>query len=187
MRVYADTASLPFGGEPELLGTPEADLLWSLVVHTAPPMAASGWPIAFEPAHVARQGRAHARPVDAVAHAVLPAGLLDDPRERRVVQVADAREQVVLHLEVQPAEVPGHQPVAAGEVHRGLHLVDRPARAECRPASGTAREVRLLHAVRELEHRGRASAPRMNEVSTWPSATCQTGMEEQAGNTRAQP
>ena len=42
------------------------------------------------------------------------------------MHVADAREQVVLDLEIQAAEEPAQHAVAAGEVHRRLHLVNRP-------------------------------------------------------------
>jgi len=57
------------------------------------------------------------------------------------VQVAHAREEVVLDLEVETADAPRQQVVAAREVHAGLDLVDRPRapnNRRVRPGRGNA-------------------------------------------------
>src|SRR5713226_3196744 len=67
---------------------------------------------AVQPGEVCRE-RAAKRGLAAVAHAVRSAGFLDDGRQRRIVQVADPRKEVVLDLEVEPAEVPPEQRIRA--------------------------------------------------------------------------
>jgi hypothetical protein len=84
--------------------------------------------------------------------------LLDDPRQRRVVHVAHLREEVVLHLEVEPAEVPAEQPVPAREVHRGRDLMRRPVAD--RQGGPAVVEVGLADAVGELERHGERQAQR---------------------------
>jgi len=60
-----------------------------------------------------------------VLHAVLGAHLADLGRNVGVPRAAHAREEVVLHLEVEPArEVPGHGAAVGGG---GLHLGFEPA------------------------------------------------------------
>src|SRR5438445_2333298 len=66
------------------------------------------------------------RPVLGVGHAEVSTRLLHDLRDRRVVDVADLRKQVVLDLEVQAAEEPRDGPAGPGEVRRRLRLVDGP-------------------------------------------------------------
>ena len=56
------------------------------------------------------------------------AGLLDQRRKGRVMDMADAGEEVVLDLEIQPADVPREQPIAAGEIDGRFDLVYGPAR-----------------------------------------------------------
>ena len=63
-----------------------------------------------------------------VFHAVLPANLLDDPGQARVMDVANLREKVVRGLEVQTPEVPGDLAVRAREFRRGLNLMSNPFR-----------------------------------------------------------
>lgn len=58
--------------------------------------------------------------------------LLDNARDRRVVHVADAGEEVVFHLIIQASEQPSQNAAARGEVRRGLQLVDRPLRFNMR-------------------------------------------------------
>ena len=67
--------------------------------------------------------------------------------------MADAREQVVLDLEVEPAQVPGEEPVPPGKVDRGGHLVPRPLCFHVLPRARLD-EIRAGQAVGELEHRG---------------------------------
>ena len=62
-----------------------------------------------QPAEV-RRDAGEERRVRVVRHAKLTAGLLDDLRDRRVVDVTDAREQVMFDLEVEPAEQPRSEP-----------------------------------------------------------------------------
>src|SRR5207302_11145863 len=78
------------------------------------------------------------------------ASLLDDPGERRVMQVANAGKQVVLHLEVEATQIPAEQRVRGGEVHRGRNLMLRPVGLD----AAAAEELGLSHAVRELEDGG---------------------------------
>jgi hypothetical protein len=68
------------------------------------------------------------------------------------VHVADAHEQVVLHLEVEPADQPAQHAVVARKIHRGLQLMDRPGRLHA--AAGIVRlgKVRFHHHVCQLEH-----------------------------------
>jgi hypothetical protein len=47
-------------------------------------------------------------------------------RDRRVVAMADAREQVVFDLEIESAHKPGQEPTGPTEIHRRFHLVFGP-------------------------------------------------------------
>ena len=66
------------------------------------------------------------RGVAMVAYAELLTRCPYDRREARVVQVADMRQQVMLDLVIQPADVKIQQPVMRREVHRRLDLVHSP-------------------------------------------------------------
>src|SRR5918995_2519446 len=65
-----------------------------------------------------------------VGHAVLGGQALDDRAQLPVVNVADPREQMVLDLIVQPADVPGQEPVAAREIVGRPHLIEHPSALE---------------------------------------------------------
>src|SRR5438876_676153 len=93
-------------------------------------------------------------------HSMRAAGLLDNPGERRVVQVAHPREQVVFHLEVEAAEIPPQQRIPAREVDRRRHLVLGPVRLDA-----AADELGPAHAVRELEYGGEHVAERKKRES----------------------
>ena len=96
--------------------------------------------------------------VGGVANAELGARRLHDLRDARVVHVADAREQVVLDLEVEPTHVPGQQPIAPREVDRGQHLMHRPRAWDALGPRRPLGKIRLLHAVGEHEHDGQGGA-----------------------------
>ena len=68
------------------------------------------------------------------------------------MDVADLREQVVLDLEVEPAQVPGEEAVVAREVDGGLDLVRHPLAFDAPRPIGRDGELGLLDAVGELEH-----------------------------------
>ena len=90
--------------------------------------------------------------------AELLARLLDHFGEGWVVDVADFVEQVMLDLEIQPAEEPA-KTVPAGKVHRGLDLVYRPLRRSIVPSPGHGdREVGLVHAMGQLEDHAQHNA-----------------------------
>ena len=61
-----------------------------------------------------------------VADAEIVADFLDHLRQCRIMNVADAVEEVMFNLEIQPAQKPAEQPVAAGKIDGGQHLVDGP-------------------------------------------------------------
>src|SRR5215217_161373 len=122
MTVYAATASVPLGESLNFCARPYRTFsVSSLIPRPRWQQAAPS----LEPPHVALQCRTDAL-VRTVADAVLTTGLLDDARERRVVQVTHPGEEVVLHLEVQSSQVPAHQRVAPREVHRRQDLVRGP-------------------------------------------------------------
>src|SRR5262249_43600896 len=82
--------------------------------------------------------RGHPRPdrfVLGILDTELLAGGLDHMRHAWVVDVTDSGEQVVLDLEIQPPEKPRGYAALAGEVHRRLHLMHRPAGRQSLPAS----------------------------------------------------
>src|SRR5688500_2953533 len=64
--------------------------------------------------------------VRVVLNPEFPARFLNQLADARVVDVTDAREQVVLNLEIQPAEEPAQHRVPPREVDGRLHLVDGP-------------------------------------------------------------
>src|SRR5262245_15554969 len=61
-----------------------------------------------------------------VTHAELPASLLHYLRKRWIMNVTDAREQVMFNLKIQAAEQPSRDSAAAGEIDSGFHLMDSP-------------------------------------------------------------
>ena len=68
---------------------------------------------------IMRSDRLPERRTAVVGQTMLGGQALDDRAQLPVMNVADSREQMVLDLIVQPADVPGQQPVAA----RGLWVV----------------------------------------------------------------
>ena len=82
----------------------------------------------------------------------LSAGLLHQRRKGRVIDVAEAGEEVVPDLEVQPPNEPREQPTSTREIDGRFDLVYGPARlhpAGVLPGQG---ESGLLHAMRQLKH-----------------------------------
>src|SRR5207237_755292 len=71
-----------------------------------------------DPSRVRREGRPEG-PVGGVADAELVADFFHDLRQRGVMDVADAAEQVMLDLGIQPAQERGEDAVAAGRIRRG--------------------------------------------------------------------
>ena len=66
------------------------------------------------------------RAVVVVRHIELTGGFLHDLGNLAVVHVANVGEQMVLNLEVEPADQPTEHAAAIGEVGGGFHLVDGP-------------------------------------------------------------
>lgn len=90
--------------------------------------------------------------VGVICDAVFPARLLDDAGERRVVYMANLGEQVVLHLVVEPSQVPGQEMVVLVEIRGGAQLVHHPARIHLLGIPRVHGEARVLVAVGELKH-----------------------------------
>jgi len=82
-------------------------------------------------------------PVRQVPQSELPAGLVHQRRKGLVMDLANAEEEVVLDLEVQPVDEPGKQPTTAGEIDGRLNLVFGPA---------------LLYPARVLPGEGKAAS-----------------------------
>src|SRR6185437_15863998 len=106
--------------------------------------------------------RADGRPqrrVRVVGHAVLRRDFHENRIQGRIVHGAHLREQVVLHLEVQPADIPREQTVVGRKVGRGQHLVYGPAALDHAVAVAD-RLLRSLHHVRQLEYHAEDQAGR---------------------------
>ena len=88
----------------------------------------------------------------AVSHPDIPARLLHELRDSRVMDVADAREQMVFDLKVQAAQEPRRRPAAAGKIHGRFDLMYRPCVFHSPGEGLRQRKLRLLHAVRQLKH-----------------------------------
>ena len=85
-----------------------------------------------------------------VRQAVLQRRLLHDFADGGIVNAAHLREEVVLHLEVQSADIPAQQLVFRPEVGGGLHLVLHPRRSH--GSGGVRRRIGdVFHHVRQLE------------------------------------
>ena len=96
--------------------------------------------------------------VTVVADAELLAGRTHDRRETRVVQVTDVRQQVMLDLVIQPADVPIQQPVVRGEIHGRFDLVHGPLVDDMRRVPHRLREHCIGVDVRELEDQAQDQA-----------------------------
>src|SRR5258705_11139116 len=92
------------------------------------------------------------RPVLGVYDAKVSTRLFHQSRNRRVVDVADPRKQVVLDLEVQTAEEPRRDPARPSEVDGGLHLMDGPGPLDTARAPGSRRERPPLSPVSPADH-----------------------------------
>ena len=77
---------------------------------------------AFEPAVVGAETFSEGG-LDEVGDLVFFAGLLHDLRERGIMDVGDAGEEVVFDLVVEAAAIPSHQAVMGGKIHGGFGLV----------------------------------------------------------------
>jgi len=77
--------------------------------------------------------------------------LRDDPRERRIVQVAHARKQVMLDLIVEAPREPREDAVVVGEADSGPQLMLREVDVQL-AALARGDELGRVHAVGELEH-----------------------------------
>ena len=85
-----------------------------------------------------------------VGKAVVAGCIPDNATERRVMHAANPWEQVVLDLEVQPADKPVQRLIIPGEVGGGLHLSDHPLSTAAAFAFGMV--IGFLDHVGQLEH-----------------------------------
>ena len=83
-------------------------------------------------------------------NAAVPTSLFNDDRELGVVDVADAGEEVMLHLEVEATKQPAQQGIGAAEVHGGGQLVIRPG-THGGGVGVDAGELHFLDAVGQLK------------------------------------
>ena len=100
---------------------------------------------------------AHTRVGD-IGNAKLSARSLDDFADRRIVDVANARKQVVLDLEIQAAAVPRRQLAFWRKIHGGLHLVNGPFVVDFTRIRIRTRKSIVFHDVGELEDGGHGDA-----------------------------
>jgi hypothetical protein len=84
-----------------------------------------------------------------VAHAELHACLFHDGRDRGVIDVAYAREEMMLDLKVQTAEQPRGQMIVARKVDGRFHLMHSPRFGDS--ARSIERELGSFDTVRELK------------------------------------
>ena len=87
-----------------------------------------------------------------VPDAELPARLFDQRRQGRVMNVRDAREQVVLDLKIEPADEPTQCPVAAAKIHGRFHLMHGPSVFHSAFAKPRQRKSRILDTMGQLEY-----------------------------------
>src|SRR4051812_3639466 len=90
-----------------------------------PPSIGSAAPEPLQVAEVRGEGLSQGD-VTSVVDAVLHRDLADHPGERGVVEVAHLGEEVVLHLEVEPAQEPRDGAARGREVDGRVDLVSRP-------------------------------------------------------------
>ena len=93
-----------------------------------------------------------------VAQVELLAGLPYDPAQGRIVNVADAREEVMLDLVVEPANHPGDDRVTGCEVGRCLDLMDGPFVFNTDRIYAGSFKLGMFHDMRQLEHQGEGEA-----------------------------
>jgi len=68
------------------------------------------------------------------------------------MNMGDSREQVMLNLVVEPADIPGEPAASPGEVNCGFDLMSLPAIRKRIAGLRELCKLSFLHAVRELEH-----------------------------------
>ena len=73
-----------------------------------------------------RSQRCRERRIAAVLDAELMARPFDERRDRGIVDVADAGEEVMLDLEIQPAEQPARGETVAREIDASFYLMNGP-------------------------------------------------------------
>src|SRR3989454_11651748 len=95
------------------------------------------------------------RPVLRVLDPELSTGLFHEFRDRRVIDMAQPGEEVVLDLEIQAADEPRDNSAPPGEVHGGFRLMDRPRVLDAPSFLPGQRKLRLFHAM--CDQIGRAS------------------------------
>lgn len=83
---------------------------------------------------------------------VLGTNLADDPADRRVVHMTDARKQMVFYLEVKSTEEPEQQPATRRKIGGSIYLMDSPFILDFVLPGIRSRKRRALHHVRELKH-----------------------------------
>src|SRR5262245_5514133 len=87
-----------------------------------------------------------------VSYPEFSACLLDQRRQRRIMNVRDPGEQVVLDLKIEPADDPRKEPVAAGKIHGRFHLMHGPSGFHSTGAESWQRKIRFLDTMRQLEY-----------------------------------
>src|SRR5436190_4776655 len=82
----------------------------------------------------------------------LPTRLRHQRRQHRVMEVTDPRKQVVLDLEVQPADEPAKQPVPVGKIHSCFDLMHCPGGFHPSGVWPGQRKSRVLHTMPQLKY-----------------------------------
>ena len=97
-------------------------------------------------------------PMRGIADAGPLAGSLNQSRDSRVMYVANAGEQMMFDLEIQPAQEPGPNRIVSREINRGFDLVHGPLVVHA-PGGGIGSwECRILDDVGQLEDGGEGYA-----------------------------
>ena len=79
-------------------------------------------------------------------------GLFHNLIDLRVMNVADAREQMMFYLEVKPAKQPAHAFAFGSEINRGVDLVFCPFRFNFHRIAFRHNKMSILYYVRQLEY-----------------------------------
>src|SRR5581483_1745062 len=86
-----------------------------------------------------------------IFHSEFSTGPLDQLRDGRIIDVADAREQVMFDLKVQAAQQPGGYTAAPCKVYGRLYLMDGPGLFHSPAVLARQWKLRRLNAVRKLK------------------------------------
>src|ERR1700737_279340 len=89
----------------------------------------------------------------------VPAGILYNLTDRRIMHVADTGKQMMFHLEVQSTNIPGNKFITRREIGRGLYLVNFPFFLYL--FSVVLRyidELSVFYHMRQLEYQGKSQS-----------------------------